>query len=92
MVNYWMEFTDPLRVLDEVRRHIDRAIVQHPGARARGAEGRWPRMSLDETSDGFELRALVPGLSESELKLTATSGSLTISRTVLRGFTALKAS
>ncbi len=78
MVNYWMELTDPLRVLDEVRRHIDRAMVSQPGGRARAAATRWPRFSLEEQSDGYQLSALVPGLAESELKLTATANTLTI--------------
>ncbi len=78
MVNYWMELTDPLRVLDELRRHIDHAMVSQPGGRARAAATRWPRFSLDEHSDGYQLRALVPGLAESELKLTATANTLTV--------------
>ena len=77
MLNYWMEVTDPFRVLDEVRRHIDRAYQGPPTLRGRRSALRgWPRFRFHESGDGYELRGLVPGLDESSLKLSATASSL----------------
>jgi HSP20 family protein len=79
MLNYWMEVADPFHVLNEVRRQLDRAYVEPSLQRERRALAGWPRFTFTEGEGGYELRALVPGLDESTLKISATGSTLTVS-------------
>lgn len=79
MRTYWMDFSDPLRAFDTLRRQMDqvfREFDDQAGPRARGAT--FPRVSLRDTKEAFVLTAEVPGLAERDLQLSATHDSLTI--------------
>jgi HSP20 family protein len=81
MLTYWMDVSDPLRTFDTLRRRMDQALREY-GDIAEGPRGQalaYPRAGLRDTKDGFVLVAEVPGLTDSELQLSATQDSLTIS-------------
>jgi len=79
MLTYWMDFNDPFRAFDNLRRRMDQVFREYDetaGSRARTTT--YPRASLRDTKEAFVLTAEVPGLAESDLQLTATSDSLSI--------------
>lgn len=80
MLTYWMDFNDPLRTFDSLRRRMDQALREiGEVTEGRGQVLAFPRASLRDTTDALVLCAEVPGLSDSELQLSATHDSLTIS-------------
>lgn len=81
MLTYWMDFNDPLRTFDTLRRRMDAALREFndTAAEGRGQNIAFPRAGLRDTKDALVLVAEVPGLTDSELQLSATHDSLTIS-------------
>lgn len=80
MLTYWMDLSDPLRAFDGLRRRMDQVFREYDetaGGRARTMN--YPRASLRDTKEAFVLTAEVPGLAESDLQLSATGDSLTVS-------------
>lgn len=80
MLTYWMDLSDPFRAFDTLRRRMDQVFRDYDdqaGPRARG--GLFPRASLRDTKEAFVLTAEVPGLSDKDLEIAATSESLTVS-------------
>lgn len=76
MTTYWMDLSDPFRAFETLRRRMDQVLREYdePG-RARTP---YPRADLRDAKDAFVLTAEVPGMSEGDLKISATSDSLTI--------------
>jgi len=79
MLSYWMDFNDPIRTFDSLRRRMDQALREYADTEGRGQVLAFPRAGLRDTKDAFVLVAEVPGLADSELQLSATQDSLTIS-------------
>jgi HSP20 family protein len=81
MLTYWMDFNDPLRTFDTLRRRMDQALrdFNEIAAEGRGQSLAFPRAGLRDTKDALVLVAEVPGLADSELQLSATQDSVTIS-------------
>ncbi|HEY8378218.1 MAG TPA: Hsp20/alpha crystallin family protein [Nannocystis sp.] len=79
MLTYWMDFNEPFRTFDALRRQMDQALRELTGvADGRGQVLTFPRASLRDTGEALVLCAEVPGLADSELQLSATYDSLTI--------------
>ncbi len=82
MFTYWMNANDSLRVLDEVRRQLDHAFRDfdrnHNLFRQR-RPAQWPQLKFYDRGETYEIRALVPGLQEEDLEITATGESITVS-------------
>lgn len=79
MLTYWMDFNDPLRTFDALRRRMDQTLREFADIEVRGHNLAFPRAGLRDTKDAYVLVAEVPGLADSELQLSATQESLTIS-------------
>lgn len=80
MLTYWMDFNDPRRTFDTLRRRMDQALREYGEvAEGRGQVLAFPRAGLRDTKDALVLVAEVPGLTDSELQLSATQDSVTIS-------------
>jgi HSP20 family protein len=79
MLTYWMDFNDPLRTFDVMRRRMDQALREFEVAETRGQALAFPRAGLRDTKEALVLVAEVPGLADSELQLSATQDSVTIS-------------
>lgn len=77
MLSYWMDFNDPLRTFDTIRRRMDQAL-REAAEEGRGQVMAFPRAGLRDNKDAFVLVAEVPGLNDNELQLSATQESLTI--------------
>ncbi len=81
MLTYWMNANDSLRVLDQVRRQLDHAFRDfdrnHHILRQRRVN--WPQLTFHDHGESYEIRALVPGVSQDDLEITATAESITIS-------------
>jgi HSP20 family protein len=68
---------DPFRVMDALLRWDP--FRETIGWGAGGGEGFVPRFDVKETKDGYELRADLPGVKESDLEISVTGNVLTIS-------------
>lgn len=79
MLSYWMDFNDPLRTFEALRRRMDQTLREFADGEVRGQNLAYPRAGLRDNKDSYVLVAEVPGLTESELQLSATQESLTIS-------------
>lgn len=79
MLTYWMDNTDPFRAFENVRRRMDQVLREYDEAAVGRARVTYPRASLRDTKEAFVLTAEVPGLAESDLQITATMDSLTLS-------------
>ncbi|WP_434423963.1 Hsp20/alpha crystallin family protein [Nannocystis pusilla] len=79
MLSYWMDFNDPLRTFDSLRRRMDQALREYADSEGRGQNLAFPRAALRDNKDAFVLVAEVPGLADAELQLSATQDSLTVS-------------
>ncbi len=78
MLTYWMDMNDPYRAFDSVRRRMDQVLREYDEGASSRARATYPRASLRDTKEGFVLTAEVPGLAESDLQITATMDSLTL--------------
>ncbi len=78
MLTYWMDMNDPYRALDSVRRRMDQVFREYDETANTRARITYPRTSLRDGKDAFVLTAEVPGVAESDLKITATMDSLTL--------------
>lgn len=78
MLSYWMDFNDPMRTFDSLRRRMDQALREYADGEGRGQTLAFPRAGLRDTKDAFVLVAEVPGLTDAELQLSATQESLTV--------------
>ncbi len=78
MLTYWMDLSDPFRAFDSLRRQMDQAFREYDETAAGRRTVNYPRASLRDTKEAFVLTAEVPGVAESDLKLSATHDSLTI--------------
>ena len=80
MLTYWMDLSDPFRAFDTLRRQMDQVFREFDETGAtRGRTTNYPRASLRDTKEAFVLTAEVPGLSDKDLEIAATSESLTVS-------------
>jgi HSP20 family protein len=79
MLSYWMDFNDPLRTFEALRRRMDQTLREFADLEVRGQNLAFPRAGLRDNEDSYVLVAEVPGLTEKELQLSATQESLTIS-------------
>ncbi|MGB1016183.1 MAG: Hsp20/alpha crystallin family protein [Nannocystaceae bacterium] len=82
MFTYWMNANDSLRVLDEVRRQLDHAFRDFDRNRAfvpQRQRATWPELHFHDRGAFYEVRALVPGLKQEDLEITATPESITVS-------------
>jgi HSP20 family protein len=79
------EFDHPFATMNQLRRSMDRLFDElDPGrGRAREAErmwsGRFPRLSLADTSAALVLEAELPGLGEKDVQITIHQDVLTMS-------------
>ena len=78
MLTYWMDMNDPFRALENVRRRMDQVLREYDDVAVNRPRASHPRASLRDTKEGFVLTAEVPGLAESDLNITATMDSLTL--------------
>lgn len=86
--DFWNEFDRSFWALDELRRRMDTMFqnVGQGGWRAPGllaeqprlARETWPRTNFYDTGEELALSAVVPGLSDKDLRLEVTADSLTI--------------
>jgi len=82
MFTYWMNANDSLRVLDEVRRQLDHAFRDFDRNRTwipQRQRATWPEIRFHDRGSTYEVRALVPGLKQEDLEITATPESITLS-------------
>lgn len=76
------EFDQIFGLMDNFRRRMDRLMDDVDVGRSRYVvPGRytWPRTNLYDTDSELVLEAVVPGLSEQDVHLTATQNAITIS-------------
>jgi HSP20 family protein len=79
MTTYWMDLTDPYRAFDTLRRRMDQVFREYDaGGGTRARPMTYPRVDLHDNKEAFVLTAEVPGLTENDIKISATSDSLTI--------------
>lgn len=79
MLTYWMDVNDPFRAFEAVRRRMDQVFREYDESAAPRARITYPRASLRDTKEGFVLTAEVPGLADSDIQISATMDSLTVS-------------
>lgn len=85
MLTRWISF-EPNHIdrgysaLDELRREMGRIFETFDRDTAPLGLARpiWPRLSLSDTGQHFELRAELPGFSDKDINITIEQGSLTI--------------
>jgi len=73
----WSDIGQPFALLDELRRQMDRVWSEFEVGRGTVPVGRFSSELKDEGS-ALELRAILPGLSDKDVKLTANQDSLTL--------------
>jgi HSP20 family protein len=74
-----MDLTDPYRAFDTLRRRMDQVFREYDsGGGTRARPMTYPRVDLHDSKEAFVLTAEVPGLTESDISISATSDSLTI--------------
>lgn len=78
MLTYWMDLNDPYRAFDSVRRRMDQVFREFDESASRQVRASYPRASLRDTREAFILNAEVPGLSETDIQISATMDSLTV--------------
>ena len=81
--NEWKEWPlfglrDLGRQFDELRREMDRAAVDFDRSGFGLGREVWPAVSVSDKGDAWELRAELPGLSEKDVELNATTESVTL--------------
>jgi len=79
MLTYWMDMNDPYRAFESARRRMGQVLRDYDDAAGSRAATTYPRASLRDTKEAFVLSAEVPGLADSELQISATADSLTVS-------------
>jgi len=76
----WTRYSDvdgALAWMDEVRRRMDRVFEGMDGDGQEPQE--WPRITLRDVGNAFIVRAMVPGLSEKDVKVMLNQDVLTLS-------------
>ena len=79
MMTYWMDLSDPFRAFDTLRRRMDQVFREYDaGTNGRARPAGYPRIDLHDTKEAFVLTAEVPGMTDKDVQISATSDSLTI--------------
>lgn len=80
MWNPWSDFDRTYSALDELRRRMDYVFgdLDRGGTRAGFRTTEWPTTDLTDEGERFTLQALVPGVTEGDLEITATADTITV--------------
>lgn len=84
MWNLWNDYDRTFSALDELRRRMDYVFGDLERGVDRGARGmlatrEWPRTVIQDEGEQLVLQALVPGVDEADLEMTATADTITLS-------------
>ncbi|MBI5160230.1 MAG: Hsp20/alpha crystallin family protein [Micrococcales bacterium] len=73
----WSDFEQPFALLDELRRRMDRVWSEYEVGREEVPRARYAS-GLEDEGRSLKLTAVLPGLSEKDIKLTANQDGLTV--------------
>mgnify|MGYP003574252668 FL=1 len=83
MLTRWTDLDRTFSVLDDFQRRMNRVFADVEGRRRPGLprtmSGSWPPINLYDRGEEIEVHALVPGVTDKNLNLTAHQDVLTIS-------------
>ena len=82
MLTRWTDLDRTFTVLDDFQRRMNRLFAEVEGQRRPGLprtlQGTWPPINLYDRGEEIEIHALIPGVTDKNLNLTAHQDVLTI--------------
>jgi HSP20 family protein len=69
---------DPIREMAGLQRDINRLFEGNPGQKNGFGETRFPLLDVSESEQGIVIRALLPGMSKEDVKISLHQGVLSI--------------
>lgn len=83
MLTRWTDLDRTFAWMDDFQRRMNRLFADYEGQRRPGLtrtlRGSWPPINLYDRGDELELHALIPGVTDKDLKVTAHQDVLTLS-------------